>query len=82
MLFGGQGRSSEHGVFQRRAASATAQYPIVVSDAVESLSVHNGVARLRLSRLTAEGVSVPALELLAPTAVVAQIIEALQTVKP
>jgi hypothetical protein len=55
--------------------------PVIVCDAVESLAVHNGVVRLRLSRLTAEGASAPALELLAPVVVVAQIIAALQTVK-
>lgn len=55
--------------------------PVILCDAVESLAVHNGVVRLRLSRLTAEGASVPALELLAPTVVVAQIIATLQTVK-
>ena len=55
--------------------------PVILCDAVESLAVHNGVVRLRLSRLTADGASTPALELLAPTLVVAQIIAALQTVK-
>ena len=58
----------------------SAKYPVVVCDAVESLSVHNGVARLKLSRLTSEGASSPALELLIPCAVVGEIIKALQTV--
>jgi len=62
-------------------SAAAAQYPVVVCDAVESLSVHNGVARLLLSRLTAEGGSAPALELLLPCAVVTQIVEALQTLR-
>jgi len=55
--------------------------PVILCDAVESLAVHNGVARLQLTRLTAEGGSTPALELLAPTVVVAQIIAALQSIK-
>ena len=58
-----------------------AQPPVAICDAVDALGVHNGVVRLRLSRLTAEGVSVPALELLAPVSVVTQIVRALQTVK-
>jgi hypothetical protein len=56
-----------------------AQAPVVVCDAVESLAVHNGVARLRLSRITADGEMVPAIELLAPTSAVKQILDALQT---
>ena len=59
----------------------TAPPPVIICDAIESLAVHNGVARLRLSRLTAEGTSTPALELLAPTAVAAEIIRALQTIR-
>lgn len=59
----------------------SAQYPVVMFDAVESLSIHNGVVRLLLSRLTAEGASTPALELMTPCTVVAQIISALQAVK-
>ena len=55
--------------------------PVIFCDAVESLAVHNGVARLLLTRLSADGASAPALELLAPTVVVAQIIEALQQIK-
>ena len=58
-----------------------AQYPVVVCDAVESLAIHNSVARLKLSRLTAEGASAPALELLMPCAVVAQIVKALESVQ-
>ncbi len=55
--------------------------PVVLCDAVDSLAVHNGVARLRLSRLNADGGLEPALELLAPTPVVSQIIAALQMLK-
>ncbi|HXT07652.1 MAG TPA: hypothetical protein VN715_12025 [Roseiarcus sp.] len=58
-----------------------AQPPIVICDAVDALGVHNGVVRVRLSRLTADGASVPVLELLTPISVVAQIVKALQTVK-
>jgi len=58
-----------------------AQAPVVIFDAVEALGVHNGVVRLRLSRLTADGVSVPALELLTPVSVVAQIVNALRSVR-
>jgi hypothetical protein len=61
--------------------SYTSDAPVILCDAVESLAVHNGVARLLLSRLTADGASAPALELLAPVVVLAQIIAALQTVK-
>ena len=59
----------------------TAPPPVIICDAIESLAVHNGVARLRLSRLTAEGTSAPALELLAPIAVLAEIVKALQTIR-
>ena len=55
--------------------------PVVVCDAVETLGVHNGVARINFIRLLPDGKPQPSLELLLPTAVVAQMIKTLQTVK-
>ena len=56
--------------------------PVVMCDAVQSLGIHNGVARISLVRLNAGGEAVPAVELLLPNFVVAQMIKALQSIKP
>jgi hypothetical protein len=55
--------------------------PVVVCDAVHSMGVHNGVARIAFQRLLSDGRPVPALELLLPVAAVMQIVKALQTVQ-
>ena len=55
--------------------------PVVLCDAIQSLAVHNGVARLTLTRLAADGRAAPALELLLPLPVISQIVEALKSVE-
>jgi hypothetical protein len=57
------------------------QVPVIVCDAVRSMGVHNGVARITFIRLLPDGRPLPSLELLLPTATVAQIVKTLQTVK-
>ncbi len=57
------------------------EVPVIVCDAVQSMGVHNGVARISFLRLLPDGRPLPSLELLLPTATVAQIIKTLQTVK-
>jgi hypothetical protein len=58
-----------------------ADVPVVVCDAVHSMGVHNGVARIAFQRLLSDGRPVPALELLLPVAAVTQIVKALQSVQ-
>lgn len=55
--------------------------PVVICDAVHSMGVHNGVARIAFQRLLSDGRPVPALELLLPVAAVTQIVKALQSVQ-
>lgn len=55
--------------------------PIVVCDAIKALGVHNGVARIEFVRLLPDGTHVPSLQLLIPTAVVAQLVDTLRTIQ-
>jgi hypothetical protein len=59
----------------------TRDVPVVVCDAVHSMGIHNGVARIAFQRLLPDGRPVPALELLLPVAAVSQIVKALQSVQ-
>jgi hypothetical protein len=55
--------------------------PVIFCDAVQSLGVHNGVARVALIRLSPDGKPTPAVELLLPVAQLPTLIRALQQVK-
>ena len=54
----------------------------IFCDAVQSLGVHNGVARISLIRLSPDGRPSPAAELMIPTPQLINLIKALQQVKP
>lgn len=53
--------------------------PAVLCDAVQSVAVHNGVARIRLIRLDAEGNAQPVLELHMPVGQVGSLAKAAQS---
>ncbi len=56
--------------------------PVVVfCDAVKALGVHNGIVRISLIRLSAEGHPIPAVELMLPTDQLKSLVKALQQVK-
>lgn len=57
------------------------QIPSVLVDAVQSIGVHNGVARLVLVRLNADGTSAPVIELLVPVAQVDSLVNGLGKVR-
>ncbi len=54
--------------------------PIVFCDTLQSVGVHNGIARIAFIRLDAAGKPAPALELLMPVSQVAALTKALQAV--
>jgi hypothetical protein len=59
---------------------AVFEAPVIVCDAVQTMGVHNGVARLGFVRLQPDGTAIPSLELLLPVETVAEIVKALQSV--
>jgi hypothetical protein len=54
--------------------------PIIFCDTVQSVAVHNGIARISFIRLDMDGKPTPALELLVPVGQVASLMKALQSV--
>ena len=60
---------------------ASTEPVVVFCDAVQSLGVHNGVARISLIRLAPDGRPSPAAELMIPTPQLIHLIKALQQVK-
>ena len=54
---------------------------MIMCDAVKTMGIHNGVARIEFIRLLPDGSPVPSLELLLPAAAVVQIIKALQSIQ-
>jgi len=61
----------------------SATEPVAIfCDAVQSVGVHNGVARVSLIRLSPDGRPSPAAELMIPTPQLINLIKALQQVKP
>ena len=55
--------------------------PVIFCDAVRTLGVHNGVARISLVRLSADGQPLPTVEVLLPVNQVLALIRALQQVR-
>jgi len=60
---------------------ASGEPNVIFCDAVQSLGVHNGVARIVMIRLGPDGKPTPAVELLLPTAQIVTLIKTLQQVK-
>jgi hypothetical protein len=60
---------------------ATTEPMVIFCDAVKALGVHNGIVRISLIRLNAEGQPIPAVELLLPTDQLKTLVKALQQVK-
>lgn len=54
--------------------------PVIFCDTVQSLGVHNGVARISFIRLDAEGKPLPALDLLLPVAQAENFVKTLSTI--
>jgi hypothetical protein len=54
--------------------------PVIFCDAVQSVAVHNGIARISLIRLEMDGKPTAALELLIPVGQIAALMKALQSV--
>lgn len=55
--------------------------PAFIVDGIQSLGVHNGVARVQFFRLTVDGKSVPVVELQIPVSQAAQIAKGLSTIR-
>lgn len=55
--------------------------PSILCDAVKTVAVHNGVARVVLMRLDADGQSFPVLELQIPVPQVADVVKALASIR-
>jgi hypothetical protein len=60
---------------------AAAEPLVIFCDAVKTLGVHNGIVRISLIRLNAEGQAIPAVELLLPTDQLKTLVKALQQVR-
>jgi len=60
---------------------ANAEPGVIFCDAVKTLGVHNGIVRISLIRLNAEGQAIPAVELMFPTDQLKNLVKALQQVK-
>ena len=56
--------------------------PTVFCDAVQSVGVHNGIVRISLIRLNADGKPTPAVGLLIPVGQLPTLIRALQQIRP
>jgi hypothetical protein len=54
--------------------------PVIFCDTVQSVGVHNGLARIAFIRLEANGKPAPALELLMPVSQIGTLTKALQSV--
>jgi hypothetical protein len=54
--------------------------PVIFCDTVQSLGVHNGVARISFIRLDADGKPIPALDLLLPVAQAEDFVRTLSTI--
>ena len=55
--------------------------PTIFCDAVHSVGVHNGVVRISLIRLGADGKPIPAVELMIPTGQLQTLMRALQQIR-
>ena len=55
--------------------------PEMLCDAIDSIGVHNGVARIMFARLTASGAAAPSLELLIPHENLQSIVTVLQSIE-
>ena len=60
---------------------ANAEPVVIFCDAVKTLGVHNGIVRISLIRLNAEGHAIPAVELMLPMDQLKNLVKALQQVK-
>lgn len=58
-----------------------AKPPEMLCDAIDSIGVHNGVARIMFARLTASGAAAPNLELLIPHENLQSIVTVLQSIE-
>jgi hypothetical protein len=54
--------------------------PVIFCDIVQTVGIHNGVARIRFIRLGSDGKPIPALELLLPADQAASLVTALQDI--
>lgn len=60
----------------------TNNVPAFLSDGVNGLAVHNGVARIQFMRLDIEGRPTPACEVQIPAVVLKGVVEALRKILP
>jgi hypothetical protein len=60
------------------SGTAFQHHPVVYCDSIKSAGLHNGNARVLLTRLDVAGVSLPVLELILPHSEVKTLISALQ----
>lgn len=60
---------------------ATSDLPCVTVDGIQTIGIHNGVARVLFVRMSAEGKALPALELLIPVSQAVHIVKGLAGIR-